>query len=230
MNNKPVIIFDLFGVVFSKGLESSVKDLAVAFQKSKNEIAPVYRKWELEFDLARVDEVQFWRQINSELSTEVDPRVLTNIVLSGYKINADALKLARRLQRAFTLVTFSNYRREWFDKLDAVFEISKDFSQVFISSDVGLLKPDPRVFFFLSAKTGVPLEQLILIDDEFENVKEARQAGCQAILFENVFETEIELQCIVGNHCLPYDEYYSGIILETTPASVVLQRRDNIPS
>jgi ADP-ribose pyrophosphatase YjhB (NUDIX family) len=29
---------------------------------------------------------------------------------------------------------------------------------------------------------------------------------------------------------LPYDEYYSGIILETTPASVVLQRRDNIPS
>ena len=71
------VIFDLFGVVFSKGLESLIERLEIVLDRSRDEITPIYRKWEKEFDLGHINEDEFWLHINNELGTNIDAQILS---------------------------------------------------------------------------------------------------------------------------------------------------------
>lgn len=186
------VIFDLFGVVFSKGLESSIERLEAVLDRSRDEITPIYRKWEKEFDLGHINEDEFWSHINNELGTNIDAQILSNIILSGYKLDGDVLRFSERIRHRFIVVVYSNYRREWFDRLDKIFHVSNYFQSVFISSDTGLLKPNPSVFDFVSKAICVPLKNLILIDNEPRNIEAAEKVGARGILFNTIDETEIE--------------------------------------
>jgi putative hydrolase of the HAD superfamily len=50
----------------------------------------------------------------------------------------------------------------------------------FISSDIGLRKPDPEAFEFVAAQLGVPLSRILFLDDTLRNVEGARHVGMQA--------------------------------------------------
>jgi putative hydrolase of the HAD superfamily len=54
--------------------------------------------------------------------------------------------------------------------------------QVFISSQVGFVKPDPRFFATVSSQLEVPPSQILLVgDDELADVQGARAAGWQTL-------------------------------------------------
>jgi glucose-1-phosphatase len=44
----------------------------------------------------------------------------------------------------------------------------------------GFMKPDPRIFRALSRRTGVPLKNMVYVDDLIKNVKSARRLGLTA--------------------------------------------------
>ncbi len=94
MYTDKLIVFDLFGVVFTKGLSSSIDHLKGVLNRPEKDISLVYRKWEKEFDLGLIDEKEFWDRVNKELSTDINHRILSNIVISSYKINPNTILLA----------------------------------------------------------------------------------------------------------------------------------------
>lgn len=230
MNEPSAIVFDLFGVLFSKGLESSVDHLSAIFDRSEQAIRPVYRKWEVEFDLGNINEIGFWEGVNTELGTQVDPRILTSIVLSGYKVNRQVVSLAKRLRDGFKLAVYSNYRREWFEKLDRKFNLSQYFDDVFISSDIGVLKPDPMVFEWVCKKLAIAPGEMILIDDEVDNVESAKRFGASGVLFKNAVQAATDIVKITRDEHRFCDVHYSGVILQASNGALVLQRRDNNPA
>ena len=71
---RPVIVFDLFGVLLSKGLQSSLKRLEAVLKRPAGDIAPVYEALEREFDTGLIDETRFWNALNAALGTRVSPR------------------------------------------------------------------------------------------------------------------------------------------------------------
>ena len=222
-----LIVFDLFGVVFNKGLESSIDRLVAALDRPERDVEQAYRKWERLFDLGKVDENQFWDNINADLGTEINPHVLSNIVIAAYKPNSNTIQLARFLRRKHKVVVYSNYRREWFDRLDDMFDIAVNFDDIVISSDTGLLKPDIDVFTYLSDEYETNIEGLIIVDDEQANVDGAEKAGGKGLLFKNVFEAEVNIRTLLGATMPDYDYFYSGVLLKTRQGALILQRRDN---
>lgn len=224
----PCIIFDLFGVVFSKGLAGSLDSLQKAFRRHADDVARTYRRWEAPFDLGSMDEAEFWANVNAELGTKCPGPLLTSLVLSGYSLRHDVVRLIRRYRSNHRTVAYSNYRREWYSRLDAVHHISKEFDCVYISSDVGLLKPDPEVFNFVSREQNTTVSNLLLVDDNKANVDAARSAGARAILFEDVYSAEAELHAQLASTSPEYDMAYAGVIVESRDGTLVLQRRHNI--
>lgn len=222
-----LIVFDLFGVIFSKGLQSSIERLVATFNRNKDEISHTYRKWEIQFDTGKIDEIKFWQNINIDLKTNIKPKTLSNIVLTGYKPNIEAIQLARFLKRNFKVVVYSNYRREWFNILDNHFDISVNFTDINISSNTGFLKPSFETFDFLQNKYNVRKENIILIDDEKDNTDGITKWGGNGLLFKNAYETEIQLRKLINNEKPDYDYYYSGIFLKTHEGALIFQRRDN---
>ena len=55
------------------------------------------------------------------------------------------------------------------------------FDRVFVSSDLGLRKPERAAFDAISEATGISLSSFLFFDDTIENVEGAQAAGLQAI-------------------------------------------------
>jgi len=188
--SKHTIIFDLFGVVFSKGFESSREQLVKLFDKKESEVKKSYVKRERLFDLGDITEYEFWNNINLELKTKVNPYILTETIIRNYKINPDVVDLIKCVAKHNHVVIYSNFRKIWFDLLDKKHKISNLVDEVFISSETKILKPDEAVFTFLGHKFKKPVNKFILIDDNDKNVKSADSAGACGIKFNNIFEVK----------------------------------------
>ena len=57
----------------------------------------------------------------------------------------------------------------------------ESFHQIFVSSDLGLRKPEREAFDAIADTTGISLDKMLFFDDTEENVNGARVAGMQAI-------------------------------------------------
>ena len=55
------------------------------------------------------------------------------------------------------------------------------FRKVFISSVIGLRKPEPAAFNYVIEAIGVPAGRILFFDDTLENVEGARKAGCRPV-------------------------------------------------
>jgi putative hydrolase of the HAD superfamily len=55
------------------------------------------------------------------------------------------------------------------------------FRKVFVSSTIGLRKPDAEAFRFVVGEIGVPAERIVFFDDSQNNVEGARACGLQAV-------------------------------------------------
>jgi epoxide hydrolase-like predicted phosphatase len=67
------------------------------------------------------------------------------------------------------------------------------FDELIISAEVGIAKPDPRIFQFAIECLGILPAQGVFIDDFIENVQAARAYGLAAIHFRNVGQMQSEL-------------------------------------
>ncbi len=59
--------------------------------------------------------------------------------------------------------------------------VVESFRQIFVSSELGLRKPDREAFEAISDVTGISLDKMLFFDDTEENVNGARAAGMQAV-------------------------------------------------
>jgi putative hydrolase of the HAD superfamily len=62
--------------------------------------------------------------------------------------------------------------------------VAQLFDEVVVSGDVGLAKPDPRVFRLAAERLGAPPAACVMIDDQAAHVEGARTAGLRAYRYE----------------------------------------------
>lgn len=69
------------------------------------------------------------------------------------------------------------------------------FDEVALSFETGAIKPDARAYAEIAAKLGVEPAECIFVDDQERHISGARDAGMQAVLYEDFgqFKGEIEL-------------------------------------
>ena len=68
------------------------------------------------------------------------------------------------------------------------------FDYIVDSSQVGIRKPDERIYELTARKLGVSTSSCVMIDDLFHNIKGAEQAGMAGILFTSAEETEYAIK------------------------------------
>ena len=99
-----------------------------------------------------------------------------------------------RLRRAgHPLYGLSNSSTEKFRTLRSRFPFLNDFSRIVLSGEVGVNKPDPRIFDLFLDRTGRRKEELLFIDDTEANISAARRLGWQSIRFLSAEQLEREL-------------------------------------
>jgi putative hydrolase of the HAD superfamily len=69
--------------------------------------------------------------------------------------------------------------------LEERWHIAEIFDDMIISAEVGLAKPDRRIYQLALDRLGVEAEQTIFIDDFDENIRGARELGIHGIHFQD---------------------------------------------
>ena len=106
---------------------------------------------------------------------------------------APNIDLIRRLRPAYRTGVLSNADNTLIDRLRNV-EVADLFDDIVCSADVGMAKPDARVYALAARRLGLPPEECVFVDDLESNVDAADAAGMQGVQFlvgEHVLEDQL---------------------------------------
>jgi 2-haloacid dehalogenase len=104
--------------------------------------------------------------------------------------------LAELRGRGTPLYFLSNYSAETYPSALKRFDFLSWFKGGIVSGEVGIIKPDPKIFLLLLARFGVDPDRSIFIDDVAENAEAASMLGIHGIHFRNPKALRAELQAI----------------------------------
>ena len=92
--------------------------------------------------------------------------------------------LAELRNAGVNLYALSNWSAETFPVARPRYPFLEWFAGIVISGEVGIAKPDARIFRYLLVRHGLEAESTVFIDDSEANVRAARALGIVAIQFE----------------------------------------------
>ena len=92
--------------------------------------------------------------------------------------------LAHDLQRAgHRIAVLSNAPDDLRERFLSNLPVEIDWDAIVVSGEIGLRKPDPRIFHHAADAVGLPPEQCFFVDDIEENVHGAQAVGMRAFHF-----------------------------------------------
>ncbi len=147
-----------------------------------------------------IPEEAHWQTVAKTLGvsrTEADQIIVE--FFSGDRLDNALLDLLRSLRPEHKVGLISNawsglralITREKFDDV---------FDEMIISAEVGLGKPDPRIYRLALEKMGAKPEESVFVDDVLVNVEAARSTGMNAIQFTQPERALEELKQLLSNH------------------------------
>jgi len=95
----------------------------------------------------------------------------------------DINQLLARAAKRLPLYAFSNTNAPHVAYFSGQYtEVLGHFREIFVSSSIGLRKPDAEAYDHVVRAIGVPAERIVFFDDLAENVRGARECGLKAVL------------------------------------------------
>ena len=90
--------------------------------------------------------------------------------------------LLERASRRLPLYAFSNTNGAHVDHFSAAYAgVLGHFREIFLSSSIGLRKPDAAAYDHVVQAIGVPAHRIVFFDDLAENIEGARARGLTAV-------------------------------------------------
>ncbi len=115
-----------------------------------------------------------------------------------HRINRDVVRLIHALGEKFRVALLSNANEhQLLPKLDDL-GLTDFLERVFVSSQLGLLKPDRKIYELVARELGVEPAECVMIDDLPENIEGARSAGMPGVIFDSAAQARAALQTIIG--------------------------------
>lgn len=190
------IVFDFGGVLTGdQNREIVVNFIQETFDLSDEEFGKVNEEKRVAIKQGKTDE-EFWLSYAKTHGIEL-PSSWTQIFKSMMKeaigINPDMFVLVEELrEHCIPIALFSNVD-ERLAKLIREFGFYEPFHPCLLSCDIGVAKPDPKAYEILLDTLKLPAQDVVFIDDRFENVEAAKQVGIDAIHFVSEEQLRFEL-------------------------------------
>jgi putative hydrolase of the HAD superfamily len=154
------------------------------------------------FETGRISEAEFHAQICGTLGKKIsfdDFFAAWNSIFLPAPLLPD--RLISRLAQKARLWTLSNTNIAHFNFIREHFPSLRYFEGRILSYEVGLQKPDERIFHLALDRAKVEAEATLFIDDQLQNVEAARALGIDAFQFidRDQFAHEMRTRNLLSN-------------------------------
>jgi len=189
------IIFDLGDVILNIDVPLASLSFGKLSGREQHEILTLFKENELFrlFETGLVDEDAFRNLIREllafpEWSSEIIDTAWNSLLLD---IPPARIELIRELGQHYRLFLLSNtssihvkevnkilHAASGVEKLDDLFE------KVYLSYEMGLMKPDPAIYLKVLEESGLIAEETLFLDDNPDNITAASKLGIDTILVQ----------------------------------------------
>lgn len=184
------IIFDCFGVLLQRDGHEFYK--LVASKEKQKQI----NKLEIQADLGEISEKEFNKQV-AELADSTPAKVLAETTM--YTRNQEMLNFIHEMrERKFKVSVLTNVSKDTIGRFFTVDEQRNLFDDVVISSEVGLVKPDPEIFALAARRLALQPEECIFVDDTASNCRAAAESGIKAVAYMGNTHTIKTIQMLIA--------------------------------
>ncbi len=153
----------------------------------------------------KIDEVDQWEYVCQELGVPFEeyPQ-LKREFYGGDRIDHELVEFIRSLKPDYKLGVISNAMSGARNFLETEAGIADVFEAITYSYEVGVMKPDRRIFQAALDSLSVDASESVFIDDFQHNVEGAESIGMQAILFHSREQVIGDLNRILRNQAGPH--------------------------
>jgi epoxide hydrolase-like predicted phosphatase len=146
---------------------------------------------------AEADDI--WRWVGKELAlSEEDLQHLRRDYWSGDAVDYELIDAIRSHRGPYKTAMLSNAWPNLRPVIENEWKFADAFDVMVISAEVGMVKPDARIYQHTLDALQVESSVSVFIDDFVENVDGARAVGMHAIHFQNPIQTLAELNQLLG--------------------------------
>ena len=148
--------------------------------------------------IGAINQQEIWDYVRSELKLAPGEYPdLRERFFGGDVLDTDLVDFIRSLKPRYKIGIISN---AWSQIADSLVEwgIDDAFEMVVGSGDVGIMKPDPRIFQIALENLSVEPAQAVFVDDFIQNIHGAQALGISAIHFRSREQAIQELERLLG--------------------------------
>ncbi|MGC8781233.1 MAG: HAD family hydrolase [Anaerolineae bacterium] len=117
---------------------------------------------------------------------------------AGDRLDETLVAFIRRLRPARKIGILSNAWSDGRRIIAEKFGLAHVVDDIVISAEVGIAKPDARIFRLAAARLGVEPGQVIFVDDFSANIAGARAVGMHAVHFRSADQTIADVRALIG--------------------------------
>lgn len=186
------IIFDLGDVILNIDVPIASKSFADLSGREQHEILTIFKESEIfrQFETGLMDEPTFRNYLREilnfpDLSDEAIDTAWNSLLLD---LPPERVELLKKLATKYRLFLLSNTSSIHITQVNKILEASTGvekledlFEIVFLSYEMGLMKPDPRIYQEVLEKAGLKAEETLFLDDNADNIRSAGELGIETI-------------------------------------------------
>ncbi len=195
-----VLLFDLGGVVIDFDLDLALQSWASHSLLPLEDIRRLFTMDEAyqKHERGQMEAQTYFDYLRGILKIRADDKVMMagwNSIYLG--VIAQSLDLIRCVNKKIPCYAFTNtnaaHQAAWMEKYPEVVEV---FQHIFVSSEMGLRKPERAAFEAVAEATGISATSTLFFDDSPENVTGAKASGLHAVHVREPADIRIALGAI----------------------------------
>ena len=194
------VFFDLGGVILRTEYQAPREHLAERLNLTYEDVyrAVFESETSRKASLGTVSEDEHWDAVTRKLGRPVtEAKAIRDEFFAGDMIDRGLLDFIRSLRPRYTTGVISN---AWPNLRAYIAENKFDdaFDSLTISAEVGVMKPQPKIFQLALEQAKVQASEAVFVDDTPANIEAANTLGMHGILFRDPRETLAELKNFLG--------------------------------
>jgi putative hydrolase of the HAD superfamily len=199
-NNIRAVFWDLGGVILRTHDQSGRERWEKRFGLNRYGLAELVFEGKMgrlaSVGKSSVDEV--WEWVAEQLGVEQDQRwEMEKDFWAGDRVDRDLEAFIRNLKPHYKTGLISNAWPDLRFAMENEWEIASAFDDLVISAEIGITKPDPRIYQVALTRLDVTAEEAVFVDDFEKNVNGARAVGMHAIHFQNPDQAKQDVRTLL---------------------------------
>jgi glucose-1-phosphatase len=185
-----VLLFDLGRVLVDFDHLRAARRIADFCAKSPQQIYDLFFESPatIDFEAGRISPEDFYLQVKSMLDLNLSyasfEPIWNDIFFLSAK-NRAVFGLVNSLRRHYQTAMLSNINMLHYEYLKKHFPVFRVFDRIFLSFELGLIKPDKQIYNLVARELGVAEHEIFYTDDRPELVETAKSLGFEGCVFSD---------------------------------------------